>query len=154
MAVNPKVSYVMRGKEQKRVRDKSCGCMVTDFPLPKDADLLDILIIERNLDMEAKWAMTNHKHRDFEEYWYVVEGKGKFYIGDDVFDVEAGDLAIMPRDVPHKAAGTLKFICLTSLHNVYGQSIGRRMQFEATDKPYRDNPEDTPKVGLYFERDW
>jgi hypothetical protein len=27
------------------------------------------------------------------------------------------------------------------------------MQFEATDKPYRDNPEEMPKVGEYFEVD-
>lgn len=153
MAVNPKVPYVMKGGDQKTERDKCCGCMVTEFPLPETSDLLDFLIIERTLgEGEKKWAMTTHIHKDFEEYWYVIEGSAKFYIGDDEFDVKPGDLAIMPRGVPHKAVGDVKFICLTALHNVYGQAIGRKMQFEAVDRPYRDDPKDTPEVGLYMER--
>lgn len=154
MAVNPKVPYVMKGGELTFSRDLACGCMIKSFPLPKDADMLDWLIVKRSLDMEDKWSMQTHKHKDFEEYWYVLEGKGKFYIGDDEFDVEPGDLAIMPRGIPHKAVGDITFVCCTALHNVFGQTIGRKMQYEACDEPYRDDPQtQRAPLGVYTEKE-
>jgi len=144
----------IKGNDIEAERSVTCGCMVKRYPLPADADMLDWLIIKRSLDMEEKWAMQEHRHRDFEEYWFVIEGKGKFYVGDDVYDVEPGDLAIMPRGTPHRAVGDITFVCCTALHNVYGQCIGRRMQYEATDSPYRDHPEiERGKLGEYIEKE-
>lgn len=152
MAVNPKVPYVMKGKDLKFYREKTCGAMLGPFPLPADAEMMDWLIVKRSLDMEEKWAMAKHKHKDFEEYWYVLEGSGKLHIGDDVFDVEAGDLAITPRGVCHKMVGNITFICAEAMRNVDGKTIGRKMQYEACDEPYRDDPEtERAPLGKYIE---
>lgn len=39
----------------------------------------------------------------------VLEGKGKFKIGGDVFFLEEGQTIIMPKDVPHSVFGEEKF---------------------------------------------
>ena len=80
-------------------------------------DLLDWLVVKRSLAMEDKWAMQLHSHPDFEEYWFVTEGKGKIICGDETYEVEPGDLVITPRGVPHKAIGDVTFICCTAKHN-------------------------------------
>ncbi len=114
-------------------------------------DLLDWLVVKRSLDMEDKWSMQLHSHPDFEEYWFVIEGKGQIICGDETYDVEVGDLVITPRGVPHKAIGDMTFVCTMAKHNVYGQTLGTKMQYLANDKPYRENPEDSPDVGTYLE---
>ena len=39
----------------------------------------------------------------------VLEGKGKFTIGGDVYYLEEGQTIIMPKDVPHSVFGEEKF---------------------------------------------
>lgn len=39
----------------------------------------------------------------------VLEGKGKFTVGGDVFILEAGETLIMPKDIPHAVYGEEKF---------------------------------------------
>lgn len=39
----------------------------------------------------------------------VLEGKGKFTIGGDVFFLKEGQTIIMPKDVPHSVLGEEKF---------------------------------------------
>jgi quercetin dioxygenase-like cupin family protein len=112
--------------------------------------MLDFLGVERTLDAEKEWSMQMHSHPDFEEYWYVVSGKGQIFCGDEVYDVEPEDLVITPRGVPHKAKGDIKFICFTAKHNVYGK-VGTKLQYLAHDKPYRKNPKDAPEPGEYME---
>jgi uncharacterized protein YjlB len=114
-------------------------------------DLLDWLVVKRSMDMEDKWSMQLHSHPDFEEYWFVVKGKGQIICGDETYDVEEGDLVITPRGVPHKALGDITFICCTAKHNVYGQTVGTKMQYMAHDKPHRENPGDASDVGTYVE---
>lgn len=115
--------------------------------------MLDWLLVERTLDSEDKWSMQMHSHPDFEEYWFVLEGSGKMICGDETYNLEVGDLFITPRGVPHKTIGDIKFICCTAKHNVYGQTLGTKMQYQAHDKPYRDKPTDAPDVGTYAEMD-
>ena len=105
------------------------------------------------MEAEEEWAMQTHSHPDFEEYWFVIEGSGQIICGDETYDVEVGDLVITPRGVPHKARGDVKFICCTAKHNVYGQTIGPKMQYMAHDTPYRKNPKDAPPPGQYTEVD-
>lgn len=143
---------LIKGKKLKSERDVTCGCMITAYPIKPENDFLDWLIVKRSMDMEEKWAMQLHSHLDFEEYWFVIEGKGQIICGDETYDVEPGDFVITPRGVPHKAIGNVTFICCTAKHNVFGQTIGTKMQYVAHDKPYRDNPEDAPPVGKYIEK--
>ena len=45
-----------------------------------------------------------HKHPELEEVYYVLSGKGKMKVEDEVYDIKAGDAyAIEPKDAPHKA---------------------------------------------------
>jgi mannose-6-phosphate isomerase-like protein (cupin superfamily) len=143
---------LIKGKDVKEEREVTCGCMIKWYPIEHDNDLLDWLVVRRSTDFEEKWSMQFHSHPDFEEYWFVIEGKGQIICGDETYDVEPGDLVITPRGVPHKAVGNLIFVCTTAKHNVYGQTIGPKMQYVAHDKPYRDNPEDAPPVGEYSEK--
>jgi uncharacterized RmlC-like cupin family protein len=116
--------------------------------------MLDWIIVKRTLASDDEgWAMQMHSHPDFEEYWFVLEGSGKIFCGDEIYDVEVGDLVITPRGVPHKASGDVTFICATAKHNVYGQTSGTKMQYKAHDKPFRKNPSDAPDVGTYAEMD-
>ena len=39
----------------------------------------------------------------------VLEGKGKFTVGGEVFFLEAGETLIMPKDIPHAVYGEEKF---------------------------------------------
>ena len=39
----------------------------------------------------------------------VLDGKGRFTVGDKVFILEAGESIIMPKDVPHAVYGEEKF---------------------------------------------
>ena len=125
--------------------------MIKRYPVDANNDLLDWLVVKRSLDMEDKWSMQLHSHPDFEEYWFVLEGKGQIVCGDETYDVEVGDLVITPRGVPHRALGDMTFVCCTSKHNVYGQTLGTKMQYLANDKPYRENAGDAPDVGTYLE---
>ena len=39
----------------------------------------------------------------------VLEGKGRFTVGDEVFYVEEGETLIMPKDIPHAEYGEERF---------------------------------------------
>ena len=39
----------------------------------------------------------------------VLEGKGRFTVGGEVFYLETGDTLIMPKDIPHAVFGEEKF---------------------------------------------
>ena len=39
----------------------------------------------------------------------VLEGKGRFTVGDEVFYVEEGETLIMPKDIPHAVYGEERF---------------------------------------------
>ena len=39
----------------------------------------------------------------------VLEGKGRFTVGSDVFYLDAGETLIMPKDIPHAVYGEEKF---------------------------------------------
>lgn len=39
----------------------------------------------------------------------VLEGKGRFTVGGEVFFLEAGETLIMPKDIPHAVYGEEKF---------------------------------------------
>jgi len=49
--------------------------------------------------------------------------------------------------------GDITSICCAAKHNVYGQTMGTKVQYVAHGEPYRDNPEDLPKVGVSTETD-
>lgn len=58
-----------------------------------------------------------HEHDKAQEIWYVVEGKGKIQIGDEVRDIAPGCLVYGPKQVRHQiindqAEGDLKALLI------------------------------------------
>jgi len=49
--------------------------------------------------------------------------------------------------------GGITSICCVAKHNVYGQTMGTKVQYVVYGEPYRDNPGDLSKVGVSTERD-
>lgn len=42
-----------------------------------------------------------HVHPDQDEVFYILKGSYRFKVGDDLFDLQAGDSIFLPRKVPH-----------------------------------------------------
>ncbi|MGB9206158.1 MAG: cupin domain-containing protein [Terriglobales bacterium] len=42
-----------------------------------------------------------HAHQNEDEHLFVLEGTGRFAIGDKIFDAEAGTMVRLPRNIPH-----------------------------------------------------
>ena len=42
-----------------------------------------------------------HVHQNEDEHLFVLEGTGRFAIGDKIFDAEAGTMVTLPRNIPH-----------------------------------------------------
>ena len=58
-----------------------------------------------------------HFHQHEDEIFYVLEGEMDFHIGDKKFTAKAGELAFVPRDVPHQfslVSDTAKALILIS----------------------------------------
>jgi len=126
-----------------------CGCMVNMYDIGPDHDLCDWAYFSPYQD-EAEPAQA-HMHPDMEEYWFVLEGKGKIIEGNKVYDVEAGDLVITPPLTPHKAEGNLRILCTMAKYNKHGRTYEGKIPMVCTDKPYRKNPEKQPEPWEYFE---
>jgi mannose-6-phosphate isomerase-like protein (cupin superfamily) len=73
---------------------------------------------------------TEHFHIEAEEIYYLTDGSGRMRLGDEEFDVAAGDCIVIAPGAPHKlwnsGSEPLKLLCCCS-------------------PPYR--PEDTVLVG-------
>jgi mannose-6-phosphate isomerase-like protein (cupin superfamily) len=52
-------------------------------------------------------TVGKHYHANANEIQYVVEGQGKFWLGDSYKDVGPGDLIIIPKGTPHAATTTV-----------------------------------------------
>lgn len=39
----------------------------------------------------------------------VLEGKGRFTVGDEIFFLNAGETLVMPKDIPHAVYGEERF---------------------------------------------
>lgn len=50
---------------------------------------------------EPGQGTREHFHRDQEELYYIIEGRGSITIGGETSQVEAGDLIFSPADTPH-----------------------------------------------------
>lgn len=60
-------------------------------------------------------ALPAHSHPNGEETIYIISGKGKVLIGDEVGEIKAGSIFLFPQGVPHMIYNTgteeLKGIC-------------------------------------------
>ena len=51
-------------------------------------------------------AVTPHHHREIEEIYYLVSGRGLMTVGDETREVSAGDAIYVPRDHRHSLSNT------------------------------------------------
>jgi len=51
-------------------------------------------------------TVPKHFHANANEIQYIVEGQGKFWLGDSYKDVRPGDLIIIPKGTPHGGTTT------------------------------------------------
>jgi mannose-6-phosphate isomerase-like protein (cupin superfamily) len=51
-------------------------------------------------------AVTPHHHRQIEEIYYIIEGRGVMTVGDEQQDVAAGDAVYVPRGQRHTLCNT------------------------------------------------
>lgn len=144
---------VIRGKDIEEERERNCGALLKWFPIRPENDILDIIRFRRRAVDHDKLPMQKHMHPDFDEYWYVIEGSGKVWLDDEVYNVEVGDLAITPGGVSHKAEGDVTFLCFMCKYNSKGKTLGTKMGMVATDEPYREDPSMRATVGEYMEVD-
>ncbi len=60
--------------------------------------------------METSWINDKKREKEKKQCMVtVLEGKGKFTVGGEVFFLEAGETLIMPKDIPHAVYGEEKF---------------------------------------------
>ena len=55
-------------------------------------------------DSDSKGGPPLHIHHEQDEIFYVVQGKYHFQVGDERFELSAGDCLFAPRKVPHTFA--------------------------------------------------
>lgn len=51
-------------------------------------------------------AVTPHRHRQIEEIYYIVSGRGLMTVGEETREVEAGDAVYIPRGHRHTLENT------------------------------------------------
>jgi len=51
--------------------------------------------------LPAGFAAPPHIHHHDDEPWYVVEGRVRFFCGDQVLEAEPGAFIFLPKDLPH-----------------------------------------------------
>jgi quercetin dioxygenase-like cupin family protein len=51
-------------------------------------------------------AHEKHIHHKADEFCYLISGKGRFGVGNEEWDVEAGDAFLAPRGMVHWGYGT------------------------------------------------
>ena len=67
-------------------------------------DALSLTLFAFDKDEE----ISTHKS-DGDAIVTVIDGKGKFTVGEDIFYLESNDTLIMPKDIPHSVYGEEKF---------------------------------------------
>lgn len=91
----------------------------TKISLKKQVDYQEGQIVSKTLVQNERVSMTIFSFDKGEEISThtaggdamvtVLEGKGRFTVGEDVFYLEEGDTLIMPKDIPHAVFGEERF---------------------------------------------
>jgi mannose-6-phosphate isomerase-like protein (cupin superfamily) len=143
---------LIKGKDVKAERGKFCGCMIKAYPMGDKEELAHWAVVSRTLADEEKWSMGGgHFHVDGTEYWFVIEGKGQITVGDEIYDVEPGDLVITHPLKPHSLRGDITIACCSTLYNKDGECLEGKIRMVNIDRPYRDKPEEQPKAWQCYE---
>ncbi len=73
-------------------------------PIQDACEQLQEMYNSKNLSISYA-TITNksktHKHLKMEEVYYIVKGKGKIKIGENIFDIKPGDIIPIPKKTYH-----------------------------------------------------
>lgn len=79
------------------------------------SESLTLRLVEIPVAQAGEADRSMHRHRDFEECIYVLEGEGVFHTEDGEDPVSAGDAVLVPRDQWHVTRNTgdspLRLLC-------------------------------------------
>ena len=56
--------------------------------------------------LEPNQSQDTHAHQSADKFYFVLEGEGRFRVGDEQCDAAAGSLVIAPAGVPHGVKNT------------------------------------------------
>jgi hypothetical protein len=147
---------LIKGKDIEARWYNIIGCVQRCYPIEEKNDMQLFTRVQNRAENDEKWEWQAHSHPGFEEYTYVIKGKGKAVVDDETYELEEGDLLITPRGVPHKFLGDLDMLFFHSKYNVFGESCQGKHPVVAHESPYREKKEDRDgllKVGEYIEID-
>ncbi len=89
------------------------GSMVTELVRPERGGSRNLSVAEAVI--EPGQRALRHAHRESDEVYYVLGGKGEVSVGEKSFPVEPGSCLFSPAGEPHSAAaagnGPLKILC-------------------------------------------
>ncbi len=64
-------------------------------------DTADELSVFEQTGLTPKGGPPLHIHADQDEWFYVIEGDYRFQVGNDQYDMQAGDTIFLPKKIPH-----------------------------------------------------
>lgn len=90
------------------------GSTIRELMAYRNSDCVRMSLAEASLPPGGKTEC--HVHREVEEVYYFLEGRGRILAGDDYFDVEPGDSVLHSPGVRHQTWNIgetpLVFLCL------------------------------------------
>jgi quercetin dioxygenase-like cupin family protein len=59
-----------------------------------------IFVMEQHVPRHVH-APGRHVHENDDQSWFVIDGRGRWFVGDDVFEAGRGDFVHGPHGIPH-----------------------------------------------------
>jgi mannose-6-phosphate isomerase-like protein (cupin superfamily) len=97
-------SKVVRGAE---VAAHRYGVLAVKALLPEAGDFSVTLV-------EVDGENDRIRNTKSDSAYYVIDGHGTFHLDDEAFEVDAGDLVVIPRNGVHQYAGRLTLLSISS----------------------------------------
>lgn len=83
--------------------------------LLKDNKLLKNLVLS-STDLKPNKSTRGHSHAGQEEVYFFISGRGRMEVGDDLFEVQEGDVVLIPDGSFHRVHNyterMLSFVCV------------------------------------------
>lgn len=92
-------THVLAGQDRTGHPRHVFGGLRIDAKVSPEDTTGDLYIIEHT--DEAKGGPPRHVHLAQDEWFYVLEGAYRIDVGEERFDLDAGDSVFAPREVPH-----------------------------------------------------
>ncbi len=67
----------------------------------------DVFFIQKDNHVKRK-SMSHLHHHNYYELYYLTEGVRKYFIDDTIYELEEGDIVVIPPDILHRTVGTDK----------------------------------------------